>query len=65
MARTDRPLHISEVTISVPGTDDRSRAIQAVLTILSKRPDLVARFGTPVRRELDAKMDAYFEKLGR
>ena len=32
MARTDRPLHISEVTISAPGTDDRSRAIQAVLT---------------------------------
>ena len=40
-------------------------AIADELTILSERPDLVARFDTPVRRELDAKMDAYFETLGR
>lgn len=32
MARTGRPLHISEVTIAAPGEDDRCRKIQAVLT---------------------------------
>ena len=31
MARTGRPLHLSEVTIASPGTDERSRMIQAVL----------------------------------
>ena len=32
MARTGRPLHVSEVTIAAPGEDARSRQIQAVLT---------------------------------
>ena len=32
MAKTGRPLHISEVTIAAPGTDAKSREIQAVLT---------------------------------
>ena len=32
MAKTGRPLHVSEVTITSPGADDRSRMIQAVLT---------------------------------
>ena len=31
MAKTGRPLHVSEVTIAAPGEDDRSRRIQAVL----------------------------------
>jgi endo-1,4-beta-xylanase len=31
MAKTGRPLHVSEVTIAAPGEDDRSRQIQAVL----------------------------------
>ena len=31
MAKTDRKLHVSEVTISAPGSDGRSRMIQAVL----------------------------------
>ena len=31
MARTGRPLHVSEVTIAAPGEDERSRRIQAVL----------------------------------
>ena len=37
-------------------------AVAYELGFLSERPDLVARFDTPFRRELDAKMDAYFEK---
>ena len=32
MAKTGRPLHISEITITSPGADERSRMIQAVLT---------------------------------
>ena len=32
MAKTGRPLHVSEVTITSPGADDRCRMIQAVLT---------------------------------
>ena len=32
MARTGRPLHVSEVTIAAPGEDARSRQIQAILT---------------------------------
>ena len=35
-------------------------AVADELTFLSERPDLVARFDTPLRRELDAKMDVYF-----
>ena len=35
-------------------------AIARELAILSERPDLVKRFDSPFRRELDAKMDAYF-----
>ena len=31
MARTGRPLHVSEVTIAAPGVTDRDRMIQAVL----------------------------------
>ena len=31
MAKTGRPIHISEITITSPGADDRSRMIQAVL----------------------------------
>ncbi len=31
MAKTGRPLHISEVTIAAPGVDEKSRQIQAVL----------------------------------
>ena len=33
MAKTGRPLHVSEVTITSPGADDRSRMIQAVLKL--------------------------------
>ena len=32
MAKTGKPIHVSEVTITSPGADDRSRMIQAVLT---------------------------------
>ena len=32
MAKTGRPLHVSEVTITSPGVDGRSRMIQAILT---------------------------------
>ena len=32
MARTGRPLHVSEVTIAAPGEDARSKQIQAILT---------------------------------
>mgnify|MGYP003320352170 FL=1 len=32
MARTGRPIHVSEVTIAAPGEDVRSRMIQAILT---------------------------------
>ena len=31
MARTGRPIHVSEVTIAAPGEDQRSREIQAIL----------------------------------
>lgn len=37
-------------------------AIAKELTILSERPDLVARFDSPFRHQLDAKMDEYFLK---
>lgn len=37
-------------------------AIAHELTILSERPDLVARFDTPFRRKLDTLMDAYFRQ---
>ena len=39
-------------------------AIAYELAYLSERPDLVKRFDTPLRRELDAKMDDYFRKKG-
>ena len=32
MAKTGKPIHISEITITSPGADDRSRQIQAILT---------------------------------
>ena len=32
MAKTGRPLHVSEITITSPGADDRCRMIQAILT---------------------------------
>ena len=32
MAMTGKPLHVSEVTITSPGMDDKSRQIQAILT---------------------------------
>jgi len=32
MAKTGRPLHVSEITITSPGSDDKSRMIQAILT---------------------------------
>jgi len=32
MAKTGRPLHVSEVTISASGTTDRDRQVQAILT---------------------------------
>ena len=35
-------------------------AVARELAFLSERPDLVARFDTPFRRELDARMDGYF-----
>jgi len=38
----------------------RYDAIAHELTILSERPDLVARFDSPFRRELDGRMDAWF-----
>ena len=37
-------------------------AVAHELTILSERPDLVARFDIPFRRELDARMDAWFKE---
>ena len=40
-------------------------AIAHELAFLSERPDLVRRFDTPLRRELDEKMDRYFRlKVG-
>ena len=39
-------------------------AVAYELGVLSERPDLVKRFDTPLRRELDAKMDAYFGERG-
>ena len=39
-------------------------AIAKELTILSERPDLVSRFDSPFRHELDAKMDTYFATHG-
>ena len=39
-------------------------AIAHELAYLSERPDLVKRFDNPLRRELDAKMDAYFAEHG-
>ena len=62
----DRRVDLSKV-MRVTGLDS-SRfkscrdAIAHELTVLSERPDLVARFDTPLRRELDAKMDAYFRQ---
>lgn len=38
-------------------------AIAYELTYLSERPDLVSRFDTPFRRELDVKMDKYFAEV--
>ena len=32
MAKTGRPLHLSEITITSPGEDEKSRMIQAILT---------------------------------
>ena len=32
MAKTGRPLHVSEVTIAAPGVTDRDRMVQAILT---------------------------------
>ena len=32
MAKTGKPIHVSEITITSPGSDDRSRMIQAILT---------------------------------
>ena len=40
-------------------------AVAHELTILSERPDLVRRFDIPLRHELDAKMDAYFQTRGK
>ena len=37
-------------------------AIAHELTVLSERPDLVARFDTPFRRELDVRMDEWFAR---
>lgn len=60
----DRRVDVSKV-MRVTGLDPRRLkgcrdAIADELTILSERPDLVARFDTPQRRALDEKMDAYF-----
>ena len=66
----DRRVDFSKV-MRVTGLDSsrfmsRRDAIAHELTILSERPDLVARFDTPLRRELDVRMDAYFgqNKIG-
>jgi len=48
----------------VAGTGTLGGPTYAELTTLSERPDLVARFDTPFRRELDARMDAYFSQGG-
>ena len=65
----DRRVDFSKV-LRVTGLDPRRfkpirEAIADELTILSERPDLVARFDTPLRRELDGKMDAYFANRGQ
>ena len=64
----DRRVNFSKV-MRVTGLDP-SRfmpcrdAIARELAILSERPDLVARFDTPFRRELDARMDTWFAMHG-
>ena len=64
----DRRVNFSKV-MRVTGLDP-SRfmqcrdAIARELAILSERPDLVARFDTPFRRKLDARMDAWFAVHG-
>lgn len=64
----DRRVDFSKV-MRVTGLEPRRfkpirEAIADELSVLSERPDLVARFDTPLRRELDGKMDEYFKKLG-
>ena len=70
MIYTDRMLSrrvdVSKV-LAATGIDRRSfvscrDAIARELAFLSERPDLVQRFDTPLRRELDARMDAYFAR---
>ena len=53
--------------LTVTGLDPRSfrkcrDAVARELAFLSERPDLVRRFDTPMRHELDARMDAYFAR---
>lgn len=61
----DRKVDVSKV-LKATGIDPKSfvncrDAVAKELTYLSERSDLVARFDNPLRRELDAKMDAYFK----
>jgi len=64
----DRRVDVSKV-MRVTGLDPKRflscrDAIARELACLSERPDLVGRFDTPMRRELDAKMDDYFTTKG-
>jgi len=64
----DRSVDFSKV-MRVTGLDPKRflgcrDAIARELAYLSERPDLVQRFDTPLRRELDAKMDDYFKNNG-
>ena len=70
MIYTDRMLNrkvdVSKV-LAATGIDPASfmscrDAVANELAFLSERPDLVQRFDNPMRRELDAKMDAYFAR---
>jgi len=70
MIYTDRLLSRSvdlSKMLNVTGLDPRTfkscrDAVAYELAFLSERPDLVRRFDTPMRHELDDRMDAYFSK---
>ncbi len=65
----NRRVDLSKV-LRVTGLDPKTflscrEAVVRELTILSERPDLVARFDTPGAREVDSKTDDYFARRGK
>lgn len=64
-----RRVDLSKV-LRVTGLDPKTflscrAAVAHELTVLSERPDLVARFDTPRARAIDARTDAYFARGAR